>query len=113
MHMIKRGINIDTIEEEEEGEEETSHHAMKTGGYIEEVPPQTEETYEDPSAQNLQLQWQGKDPIQEEHPMHEGHSVHEGPSLQEGPPGWFLEYFEKLNATMEHAKKIKQNNLSR
>ena len=81
MHMIKRGISIDTTEEEEEGENEISHHAMEIEGYFEEIPLQTERIYEDPSAQNLQLQWQGENPMQE------------GPSSQEGPPTLFLEYF--------------------
>ena len=33
--------------------------------------------------------------------MQEGHPLQEGPSSQEGSLAWFLEYFGKLNATME------------
>ncbi|GFZ21468.1 hypothetical protein Acr_29g0006300 [Actinidia rufa] len=79
--MIKRGTSIDSTEEEneEEGDKETSRHAMDVEGNLEVLPPQTEETYVDPSTQNLQLQWQdeekmqGKVPVQEEYHMHEGH----------------------------------------
>ena len=40
MHMIKRGISIDSTEgEEENGEEEIGYHAIETKGYFEEVPP--------------------------------------------------------------------------
>ncbi|GFS38866.1 hypothetical protein Acr_00g0059940 [Actinidia rufa] len=109
---IKRGISVDSNEGEDGKEEDagTSHHAMEIEGNIE-VPPQTEETYVDPGAQDLQLQLQeqetkhGKDPIHDEFPIHEespmhgGHPSHEGTSSQGGPPAWFwfLEYFGKLN----------------
>ena len=33
--------------------------------------------------------------------MHGGHPSQEGTSSQKGAPAWFLEYFEKMNATME------------
>ena len=39
MHMIKRSISINSTEGEEEGQKESSHHAMETKRYFEEVPP--------------------------------------------------------------------------
>ena len=63
----------------------------------EELPPHTEETYEESSAQ--------VHPLQLRHPLQEGHPSQEGPSSQEGPPAWFIEYFGKLNGTM---KRIEQ-----
>ena len=93
---IKRGISVDSFEEE--GEEESSHHAMEIEGHFEKIPPQTKETHEEPSAQDLQLQLQEGEMMQEEHPMQKGSSS------QEGPLSWFLEYFGKLNAIMEVIK---------
>ena len=58
-----------------------------------EIPPHIEETHEEPSAQ--------AHPLQEGHPLQEEHPSQEGPSSQKGPPTWFLEYFGKLNTTME------------
>ena len=61
----------------------------------------------DPSAQNLQLQWQSEETMHEEHPMHGDVPMHggqpsqEGTSSQGGPQAWFHEYFGKLNGTME------------
>ena len=82
-------MSIDSSEEEGGGEKESSHHLMEIEGQFitEELPLHIEETHEDPSAQAHQLQ--------------EGHLMQEGPSSQEGPPAWFLEYFEKLYATMQ------------
>ena len=48
----------------------------------EELPQQTEEIFEEPSAQIHQLQ-EGQ-PMQEEHPLQEG------PSSQEGPLAWVI-----------------------
>ena len=76
-------------------------------GNFEVSQPQTEETHEEPSTQVLQLKlykedtMHGENPIHEEYPMHEGHPSQEGTSSQGGPHTWFLEYFGKLNETME------------
>ena len=57
----------------------------------------------DPSAQNLQLQWQKEETMHGEHmmhgdvPMQERFHMHGGTSSQGGPQAWFLEYFGKLN----------------
>ena len=91
--MIRRGVSVDTSEEEKEheegGEEENGHHPMEIEGQFvtEELSPHIEETHEEPSSQAHQLQ--------------EGHSMQERHPSQERPLAWFLEYFEKLNATME------------
>ncbi|GFY90943.1 hypothetical protein Acr_07g0011390 [Actinidia rufa] len=87
--LFNRGISVDSFKKEEE--EKNSHHAMEIEGQFvnEELPQQTEEIPEEPSAQIHQLQ-EGQS-MQEEHPPQEGSS------LQEGPPTWVLE----LKATME------------
>ena len=52
---IKRGISVDTTHEKDEGVETSSRQNMEVKGNLEVPPPQTEKTYVDPSAQNLQL----------------------------------------------------------
>ena len=42
-----------------------------------------------------------KVPMQVEYPMHRGHPSQEGTSSQGGHPAWFLEYFKRLNESME------------
>ena len=80
--MTKMGISVDSSKEEEEEEEENSHYAMEIEGQFEEIPPQTEETREEPSTQVHQYQLQEGQPMQEEHPSQEGH------------PTWFLSILE-------------------
>ncbi|GFY90989.1 hypothetical protein Acr_07g0011850 [Actinidia rufa] len=104
---------MDSTRQEDEGDEGASHHAMEVEENLEVPLNQTEETYVDPSAQNLQLHWQseetmhGEDPMHEKvlmqgkYPMHGGHPSQEGTSSQGGPPAWFLEYFGKMNKTTE------------
>ena len=51
--MIRRGVSIDTSEEEkQEGEEEINHHPMEIEGQFvtEDLPPHIKETHEEPSA---------------------------------------------------------------
>ena len=110
---IKRGISVDTTDGEDEGVEVSNRHSMEVEENLKVPPPQVEETYVDTSAQNLQLQWKRKEtmheehpihgdvPMQEKYPMHGGQPSQEGTSSQGRPPTWFLEYFRKLNATME------------
>ena len=98
------GISVDSTEEEEEGEEENSHHDMEVEWYFEGPPPQNEKTHEEPTVQTHQYQVEEGQLMQKENLMQEGHPSQERSSLQEGPLAWFLEYFGKLNATMERMK---------
>ena len=63
---IKRGISVDSTEREEK----SSGQHMEVEGNLEVPSPHTEETYEEPSDHNLQLQWQHKETMHGEHPMH-------------------------------------------
>ena len=51
---------------------------METEGNFEEIPPHTEETHEEPSAQNLQHHWKNKETQPGEHPMHGEDPMQEG-----------------------------------
>ena len=79
---------------------------MKIEGHfvIEELASHIEEIHEEPSTQDHQLQ--------EGHPLQEEHPSQQGPSSQKWPPAWFLEYFEKLNATMERTEQCQKQRKS-
>ncbi|GFZ06464.1 hypothetical protein Acr_18g0006340 [Actinidia rufa] len=84
--MIKRGIGVNSTKGEDEGEEESSRQHLKVEENLEVPQPHTEETYEKPNAQYLQLQWKnektmhGEVPMQKEYPMNAGHPSQEGTS---------------------------------
>ena len=88
--IIKRDISIDSTEGEDEGEEASNRQNMEVQRNLKVPPPQNEETYVDPSAQNLQLQWQSEETFHGEHltheedPMHKEYPMHGGQPLQEG-----------------------------
>ena len=46
--------------------------------------------------------------MQEEHPMQEEYPSQESPSSQGRPLAWFLEYFGKINATMERIEQCQE-----
>ena len=46
--------------------------------------------------------------MHEEHSVHEGYPLHEETLSQGGPPAWFLDYFGKINETIEWMEKCQE-----